>query len=144
MAFRSTSTKLMAGVSRSKNFRLTLEQLRIYKKVGYYISPSPSSVEVQSSTSIYLTCRMVTQRISFCFVFVCWRTVNYIRNMQHSFIHLTVKTFIVLPSPLYLHATNTWIHTTWRYWWYLISFEIFIFYYILSALHYCTLSKHTF
>jgi len=32
MAFRSTSTKLMAGVSRSKNFRLTLEQLRIYKK----------------------------------------------------------------------------------------------------------------
>ena len=35
MAFRSTSTKLMAGVSRSKNFRLTLEQLRIYKKVGY-------------------------------------------------------------------------------------------------------------
>ena len=34
MAFRSTSAKLMAGVSRSKNFRLTLEQLRIYKKVG--------------------------------------------------------------------------------------------------------------
>ena len=37
MAFRSTSSKMMAGVSRSKNFRLTLEQLRIYKKVGIYI-----------------------------------------------------------------------------------------------------------
>lgn len=32
MAYRATGSKLMAGVSRSKDFRLTLEQLRIYKK----------------------------------------------------------------------------------------------------------------
>ena len=36
MAFRSTCiTSMMAGVSRSKNFRLTLKQLRIYKKVRF-------------------------------------------------------------------------------------------------------------
>ena len=35
MAFRSTGSRLMAGVSRSKDFRLTLEQLRIYKKVSF-------------------------------------------------------------------------------------------------------------
>ena len=34
MAYRATGSKLMAGVSRSKDFRLTLEQLRIYKKVS--------------------------------------------------------------------------------------------------------------
>mmetsp|Transcript_7670 Transcript_7670/g.18920 ORF Transcript_7670/g.18920 Transcript_7670/m.18920 type:complete len:85 (-) Transcript_7670:92-346(-) len=32
MAFRSTGSRFMAGVNRSKDFRLTLEQLRIYKK----------------------------------------------------------------------------------------------------------------
>jgi hypothetical protein len=71
MAFRSTGSKLMAGVSRSKDFRLTLEQLRIYKKVWF-------QKQIWTFRCCLLLSAMHTSKRSFvkqlCFVGICVST----------------------------------------------------------------------